>query len=140
MSQDKELTRYNPYKTPNHSSRRGDPRIAEAWTRAKTEAPNLYRKHEQMEAYFAAQQPLVDAVLDDPRQMAELEAIMQSVRGKQYITEYTLLGVESNATKRDVRNAYRRKARKLHPDAGGNEAAFKQLYTAYRRVLAVAKA
>ncbi len=50
-----------------------------------------------------------------------------------------LLGVEPGATKRDVRNAYRRKARKLHPDVGGNAEDFKQLYTAYRAVLKIAR-
>jgi DnaJ-domain-containing protein 1 len=54
--------------------------------------------------------------------------------------EYTLLGVERDATKREIKNAYRRKARKLHPDAGGSDEAFKQLHDAYRRVLAFAKA
>ncbi len=50
-----------------------------------------------------------------------------------------LLGIEAGATKREVRNAYRRKARKLHPDVGGDAEAFKQLYAAYRAVLKIAK-
>jgi curved DNA-binding protein CbpA len=41
-------------------------------------------------------------------------------------------------TKKDVRNAYRRKARKVHPDVGGDAEAFKELYAAYRAVLKVA--
>jgi len=53
--------------------------------------------------------------------------------------ERELLGIESNATKREVKNAYRRKARKLHPDVGGDAEAFKQLYAAYRAVLKVAQ-
>jgi hypothetical protein len=53
--------------------------------------------------------------------------------------ERALLGVENDATKRDVKNAYRRKARKLHPDVGGDAEAFKQLYAAYRAVLKVAQ-
>ena len=53
---------------------------------------------------------------------------------------YTLLGIECEATKREVKNAYRRKARKLHPDTGGNEEAFKQLNEAYRKALSAAKA
>jgi len=47
-----------------------------------------------------------------------------------------LLGVDANASKRDVTNAYRRKARKLHPDVGGDAEAFKQLHESYRKVLA----
>lgn len=52
--------------------------------------------------------------------------------------EYELLGVSHVATKREIRNAYRRKARKLHPDTGGDAEAFKQLYTAYRTLLKTA--
>ncbi len=53
--------------------------------------------------------------------------------------ERELLGVEPSVTKREVKNAYRRKARKLHPDVGGDAEAFKQLYAAYRAVLKVAQ-
>ncbi len=137
MSQQRGVIRYNPYTTPG--TKRDDPKIAEAWERAKTEAPNFYRKHQQMEAYFLAQQPILDAMLNDSDLMAELEAIMQSVRQKQHAAEFAVLGVEPGATKRDVKNAYRRKARKLHPDVGGDAEAFKQLYAAYRALLKVAR-
>jgi hypothetical protein len=54
----------------------------------------------------------------------------------------TMLGLELDAnteiTKREVKNAYRRKARKLHPDVGGDAESFKQLYAAYRDILKVA--
>lgn len=53
--------------------------------------------------------------------------------------DYQLLGldkIEERVTKRIVKNAYRRAARKLHPDVGGNEEAFKQLQEVYHRVLA----
>ena len=53
--------------------------------------------------------------------------------------EWTLLGLAENATKRDVKNAYRRMARKLHPDKGGDPEAFKAIYAAYRKLLTVAK-
>jgi hypothetical protein len=53
-----------------------------------------------------------------------------------------ILGLELDAnteiTKREVKNAYRRKARKLHPDVGGDAESFKQLYAAYRDILKVA--
>jgi hypothetical protein len=55
--------------------------------------------------------------------------------------EYPVLGLdfhEDVLTKREVKNAYRRQARKLHPDVGGDAESFKQLHTAYRRLLAVA--
>lgn len=53
-------------------------------------------------------------------------------------TEYEMLGVERSATKREVYNAYRRKARKLHPDVGGTEEAFQQLQDAYHKLLKLA--
>ena len=55
------------------------------------------------------------------------------------VDEYAMLGIQHNATKRDVKNAYRRQARKLHPDVGGDDETFKRMYAAYRRVLASVK-
>ena len=55
--------------------------------------------------------------------------------------DYKLLGldtVEECVTKRIVKNAYRRAARKMHPDVGGSEDAFKHLQDVYHRVLAAA--
>ncbi len=55
--------------------------------------------------------------------------------------DYKLLGldkVEERVTKRIVKNAYRRAARKMHPDVGGSEEAFKHLQEVYHRVLAAA--
>ena len=51
---------------------------------------------------------------------------------------YTLLGVERGATKREIYNAYRRKARKMHPDVGGSNEAFQQLQDAYHKLLKLA--
>jgi|GEM_PF-2292176 len=62
------------------------------------------------------------------------------VTAKPYLAhEYTLLGVQPGATKRDIKNAYRRQARKLHPDKGGDAQAFQQMHDAYRRLLASVK-
>lgn len=47
--------------------------------------------------------------------------------------------VNTDLTKRSIKNAYRRQARKLHPDVGGNEDDFRHLYTAYRTLLANTK-
>jgi DnaJ domain len=55
------------------------------------------------------------------------------------LSDYQLLGLtnhEGQLLKKHVRNAYRRQSRRLHPDAGGNDEAFKELHAAYRRVLA----
>lgn len=44
---------------------------------------------------------------------------------------YEILGVPRDASEDEIKRAYRRKARQLHPDAGGDEEAFKELTTAY---------
>ena len=44
---------------------------------------------------------------------------------------YQILGVEHDADQDAIKRAYRRKARQLHPDAGGDEDGFKELTTAY---------
>lgn len=46
-------------------------------------------------------------------------------------TLYDLLGVAPTATPDEIRAAYRHAARALHPDAGGDAAAFRRLTTAY---------
>lgn len=45
---------------------------------------------------------------------------------------YEALGVGRKATKADIKKAYRRKAKRAHPDAGGDEDGFKTLALAYR--------
>ncbi len=69
----------------------------------------------------------------------ELTNLYNAVRQKNFSGELSLLGIAPGATKRDIRIAYRRKARKLHPDAGGDPEAFKQLHAAYRALLKVAQ-
>jgi molecular chaperone DnaJ len=44
---------------------------------------------------------------------------------------YEILGVTRDADQENIKRAYRRKARVLHPDAGGSEDDFKELTTAY---------
>lgn len=44
---------------------------------------------------------------------------------------YEILGVPRDASEDDIKRAYRRRARELHPDAGGDEDQFKELTTAY---------
>ncbi len=106
---------------------------------AKTNSPSIYQKFEQDEQESAQWDAYERAHLDDPATLAmwdELEALVQSVINKKYQAEYALLGIEPGATKREIKNAYRRQARRLHPDKGGDAEAFKTMYAAYRRLLA----
>lgn len=45
---------------------------------------------------------------------------------------YTILGVARNATKEEVKKAYRTLAHKFHPDKGGDERRFKEINEAYQ--------
>ena len=44
---------------------------------------------------------------------------------------YETLGVPKSATADEIKKAYRRLARKHHPDAGGSEERFKEVGAAY---------
>jgi hypothetical protein len=48
---------------------------------------------------------------------------------------FEILGVEKNATKEAIRNAYRALAKIHHPDSGGSPEDFKRLRTAYDRAM-----
>lgn len=47
---------------------------------------------------------------------------------------YKTLGLESNATEDEVKQAYRKLAMKHHPDRGGDEAEFKKIKEAYEAI------
>ncbi|CAE7356878.1 dnaJ [Symbiodinium natans] len=48
---------------------------------------------------------------------------------------FALLGVESTATRDEVKKAFRERIRKAHPDAGGSTEEFKQVREAYQEAL-----
>jgi hypothetical protein len=50
--------------------------------------------------------------------------------------EFTVLGVKAGSSKEEIKAAYRRLARKHHPDCGGDPAAFKEIQQAYERAMA----
>jgi len=134
-----EITSYNPYKIRD-SHRRTDDHTKATEEMLKRDAPELYKRLQHEEASIRAQIPFINSMLDDPLMVAKLDRLMASRTSSKLSTELALLGVEATATKRDVRNAYRRQARKLHPDKGGNAQAFQRMHEAYRQVLANAKA
>jgi hypothetical protein len=139
MTKQRDVLRQNPYAIPV-TSEHDDPRVTQMWEEIRTQSPKLYQNIKRQEARVAAAQTRPNKVLDNPVLMAELEAMAQAARHKFYTNEYTLLGIEPGATKREIKNAYRRQARRLHPDKGGDPEAFKAMYAAYRRLLAVTPA
>ena len=50
------------------------------------------------------------------------------------IDPYSVLGVNRNASKDDIKKAYRKLAMKNHPDRGGDETKFKEIKEAYERI------
>lgn len=50
-------------------------------------------------------------------------------------TYYELLGVDRNASRSDIKSAYRAKARSIHPDVGGSAADFSALNEAYQALV-----
>jgi hypothetical protein len=137
----KQVGRHNPYKaalytvSPKHSS------YDAAMEEAKIKTPKLYQRIKREEALAEAERPFIAAMLDDPAIIAMLDEALDWLNKNEQnklSAELSLLGVEAGASKREIRNAYRRKARKLHPDVGGDAESFKQLHAAYRALLKVA--
>jgi hypothetical protein len=123
-----ELDRHHPVREPMSRQWLDDP---------------LFRK-------IAAEQGVLESVearytldkqrMNSPRFRQRVEELTKEIEQTQkQSADYQLLGLsnhEGQLLKKHVRNAYRRQSRRLHPDAGGNDEAFKELHAAYRRVLA----
>ena len=50
---------------------------------------------------------------------------------------FVVLGVPADATQKDVKRAFRKLAKKFHPDAGGDPEEFKALYAAYEQAIRI---
>lgn len=48
---------------------------------------------------------------------------------------FEVLGVRNNATRSEIEAAYRARAKKYHPDVGGDTWAFRQIDEAYQTLL-----
>jgi len=136
--------KYNPLKAGYYDRKPRDPAITARrtafWEGLKDTAPKLYENHARETKKVETQHLIFETLLEDPATLAlydELALLYNSVRQKNLSVELSLLGIAVGSTKRDIRNAYRRKARKLHPDVGGDPDAFKQLHDAYRALLKV---
>lgn len=53
--------------------------------------------------------------------------------------DYDLLGVGMHATIKEIRDAYRKRAQTMHPDAGGDPVEFMRMRQAYERILIFAE-
>ena len=46
-------------------------------------------------------------------------------------TFYEILGIDTKASQKEVKSAFRKLARKHHPDVNGDPAKFREIYEAY---------
>jgi len=106
-----------------------------AWL--KEHNPRQYKKTLEMDQYTAylASQPIDPEVLaffEQPEHKAWHDAAWAEVgRVRSPSGALAILGLTAGASKSEIRNAYRRLARKVHPDRGGDEAEMKRINAAY---------
>jgi hypothetical protein len=78
----------------------------------------------------------IDALrLNEARGIGEVlrEAYLQLAAPARGRDPWEVLGLRSDAEKEDIEAMYRAKAKRLHPDAGGSEEAFRELQAAYEQ-------
>ena len=124
------MTNLVPYKFQYRYGglREDDERWAKVFAAMKVRRPEMYERHRKQEAINAIREL-------SPEWQEEQQRLEEEVRQE---SGYALLGLDPNidVCKRQVKNAYRRQARKLHPDIGGDADQFKTMYAAYRMILA----
>ena len=55
--------------------------------------------------------------------------------GEMTIDNWSILGIPPGSTEQEIKSAFRKKALKVHPDVGGSDEAFKELYAAFEACL-----
>ena len=106
--------------------------VAGFWERQRQKNSPRYQKHTQQEAWLKtlfASMPERDPEFD-----AWNAQYLQQHRRKahnRFRDELELLGLAPGATFAQIRAAYRKKARELHPDRGGSDEAMKRVNAAY---------
>ena len=71
----------------------------------------------------------------DPDMRQWAEHIVRQRMGASFDVCYHLLGLTPNASEQDIKKAYRQKAKKFHPDHGGDPDMMDALTMAYRRLM-----
>ena len=71
----------------------------------------------------------------DPNMRKWAEQIVRQRMGASFEVCYHLLGLTPSASKKDVKKAYRQKAKKFHPDHGGDNDMMDALTMAYQKLM-----
>jgi len=100
-------------------------RTPEEVRKAVIETPNAQLRHE------------VSQLLEHLRCMRLSEkALREGIDGWTRYGAYRVLGLKKGASRGQVKRAFRKKALKMHPDKGGDKAAFQELQRAYEEIMA----
>ena len=93
--------------------------------------------HSRLSEYFYKVKPATDpdAPRKDSRFRSTDEFIEYMLDAARAVSPLAALGLPSSATKADIKRAYKRLARKAHPDGGGSHEAFLKLNEAYEQAM-----
>lgn len=73
--------------------------------------------------------------IDDEDIHLRFVLLITILNDKSDATFHEVLGVKRNATKEEIKTAYRKKARESHPDVGGSPEQFKRINEAYNKLI-----